>query len=170
MFRVNSTTAYDQRDAAIAADPTGNTVVVWSSYGQDGDLGGIYGQLFDARGTPVGGEFQVNTVTAGHQARPQVVYLPGGTFVTGWTTEAMGDDPGALSLRVFARNGSPLMPEFRIAGTADHHPELVDLQSAVGGGFSLRWLLRANTRATLGSYLQQFTAQGAAQGTLVTLP
>ena len=86
MIRVNSTTLYDQRDPALAADPAGNTIVVWSSYGQDGDLGGIFGQLFDAKGNATGEEFQINTVTAGHQARPQVVYLPGGGFVVGWTT------------------------------------------------------------------------------------
>jgi hypothetical protein len=171
MFRANSATAYDQRDPLIAADPAGNTVVVWSSYGQDGDLGGIFGQLFDAKGTVTGGEFQVNTVTAGHQARPQVVYLPSGGFVVGWTTEAVGGDPGALSLRVFTHNGIPLASEIRAPGSDLVHPELVDLQSGSGGlGFSLRWLLRANTRATVASYQQQFTAQGAAVANPVTLP
>jgi large repetitive protein len=170
MFRANSTTAHDQRDPAIAADSAGNTVVVWSSYGQDGDLGGIYGQLFDVNGRLAGNEFQVNSVTAGHQAKPQVAYLPGGGFVVGWTTEAIGDNPGALSLRVFARNGSPLIPEIRIPGSPSLHPELVDLQSGKAGGFSLRWLLRADTRATAASYLQQFTAEGTAIAAPVTLP
>jgi hypothetical protein len=170
MFRVNSTTEYDQRDPAIAADTVGNTVVAWSSYGQDGDLGGIFGQLFDAKGIRVGSEFQINGVIAGHQARPQIVYLPGGVFVVGWTTEAIGDNPGALSLRAFARNGSPMIPEVRIPGSSSLHPQLVDLQSGPSGGFTLRWLLRDDTRATAVSLLQQFTAQGAALATPVTLP
>jgi len=170
MFRANSTTAYDQRDPALAASLSGNMVVVWSSYGQDGDLGGIFGQLFDAKGNFVGGEFQINSVAAGHQARPQVAYLPSGGFVVGWTTEAIGDNPGALSFRVFAHNGSPITSEIRIPGSDLIHPELVDLQSGTGGGFSLRWLLRANTRATVASYLQQFTAQGGILSNPMALP
>jgi hypothetical protein len=170
MFRVNSTTAYDQRDPAIAADPNGNAVVVWSSYGQDGDLGGIYGQIFDTTSRPIGGEFQINNVTAGHQAQPQVLYLPNGTFVVGWTTEAMGSDPGALSLRLFDRNGSPITTELRSPGNVLSHPELVDIEPDAGGGFGLRWLMRDNTRMTTASYFQQFMAQGSALGAAVTLP
>lgn len=170
MFQINSTTLYDQSDPVIAADPMGNTAVVWSSYGQDGDLGGIYGQIFDASGKPVGSEFQINSVTAGHQARPQVTYLPGGGFVVGWTTQAIGHDPGALSFRLFDHDGSPLTSETHIPGNALFHPELVDLEPDAVAGFSLRWLLRDNTRATTASYRQQFTTQGSASGAPVVLP
>jgi hypothetical protein len=170
MFRINSTTVSDQRDPVIAADPAGNTVVVWSSYGQDGDFGGIYGQIFDARGKPVGSEFQINSVTAGHQTWPQATYLPRGGFVVGWTTQPIGPDPGALSFRLFNSNGSPVTSETRISGNALFHPELVDLEPDTISGFSVRWLLRDNTRATIASYQQQFMAQGSASGALVVLP
>jgi hypothetical protein len=170
MFRVNSTTAYDQRDPAIAADPAGNTIVVWSSFGQDGDLGGIYGQLYDPNGRPMGGEFQVNSVTAGHQVRPQVTYLVGGGFAVGWTTEALGSELGALSVRVFDRNDLPLTAEIRSPGNTSLHPELVDLEPDPSGGFGLQWQLRDNTRKTIMSYLQHLTAQGAAAGAPGVLP
>ena len=39
----------------------GGFVVVWHSRDQDGTLFSIFGQLFDATGAPVGGEFKVNT-------------------------------------------------------------------------------------------------------------
>ena len=41
-FRVNTQTAYDQTDAAIAMDAHGDFLIVWSSYLQDGDSGGIF--------------------------------------------------------------------------------------------------------------------------------
>lgn len=170
MFRINSTTAYDQRDPAIAADPAGNTIVVWSSYGQDGDFGGIYGQLYDPKGKPMGGEFQINSVTAGHQELPQVTYLAGGFFAVGWTTEALGSELGALSVRVFDRNGLPVTAEIRSPGNASQHPELVDLEPDPSGGFSLQWQLRDNTRKTINSYLQHLTAQGSAAGAPGMLP
>jgi hypothetical protein len=169
MFRINSTTALDQRDPSIASDLAGNTVVVWSSYNQDGDLGGIYGQIFDSTGRMVGGEFQVHAVTAGNQARPQVVYLPNGGFVVGWTTDAIGDNQGALSLRLFDPNGLPATNEIRFSGSELLHPELVDLEPTVNG-FSLRWLLRDHSRSTVASYLQQLTTQGFALSLPVKLP
>ena len=37
-FRVNTTTALSQHSASAATDGSGNFVVVWASYGQDGEL------------------------------------------------------------------------------------------------------------------------------------
>jgi len=170
MFRINSTWLFDQRDPAIAADSAGNVVVVWSSYGQDGDLGGIYGQLFDSSGKVVGEEFPINSVTTGHQARPQVAYFSTGGFVVAWTTDAMDSDNGALGLRLFKSNGSPLTGEIRIPGSFSLHPELVALEPDAGGGFSLRWLLRDSAHKTAASYFQRLTSQGLALGAPVILP
>ena len=46
-YRVNARTSDDQTDAAVAMDADGNHLVVWSSYRQDGDSGGIFAQRFD---------------------------------------------------------------------------------------------------------------------------
>jgi hypothetical protein len=170
VFRVNSTTEHDQRDPAITATPDGKTVVVWSSYGQDGDLGGIYAQLFDSRGNFIGGELPVNGVTAGHQAKPRVVFLQNGSFLVGWTTEALGSDLGAISFRLFDGAGVPLTDEVRIPGTFLSQPELVDLEPDTKGGFSLRWLLRDQMRATKALYQQQFTNQGLPSNSPLELP
>jgi hypothetical protein len=45
-FRVNTYTTNRQYGASVASDPHGNFVVVWASYGQDGDRLGIYGQRY----------------------------------------------------------------------------------------------------------------------------
>jgi hypothetical protein len=70
-FQVNTYTTGGQSDyrpgLAVAADSAGNFVVVWSSYGQDGDGQGVFGQRFDSAGSSQGGEFQVNTYTTGNQ-------------------------------------------------------------------------------------------------------
>ena len=60
----NTTTADDQQQPRIAMALTGEYVVVWASASQDGSGSGIYGQLYDATGNPLGGEFQANTTTA----------------------------------------------------------------------------------------------------------
>ncbi|MEO0338938.1 MAG: hypothetical protein AAF242_06965, partial [Bacteroidota bacterium] len=71
-FRVNSTVAGNQTGPAIAMSPSGEFVVVWSSYGTDGDGEGIYAQEYNADGTTNGSEFRVNTTTANAQDNPDV--------------------------------------------------------------------------------------------------
>src|SRR6185436_10881934 len=131
-------------------------VVVWQSYGQDGDLGGIFGQLFDKSGKPVGGEFAVNATAAGHQARPQVSFLSDGGFAVGWTTEAIADDPGAVSVRAFDALGNPQSAEVRVVGTSGSHPNLADLTPTSEGGLNLRWFLQDDGQGVIASYVQEF--------------
>ncbi|MDH3597986.1 MAG: hypothetical protein OEM93_24380, partial [Rhodospirillales bacterium] len=60
-FRVNATTAGDQRYPAVAMDADGDFVVAWQ--GSDGNADGVHAQRYDAAGVAQGGEFQVNTYT-----------------------------------------------------------------------------------------------------------
>ena len=62
-FRVNTYTLFQQRSPAVAADETGEFVVVWGSWHQDGSGDGVFGQRFDSTGRPMGSEFQVNSST-----------------------------------------------------------------------------------------------------------
>ena len=47
----------------------------------DGSSSGIVGRRFDGAGTPLGGEFQVNTFTTGYQVTPAVAADGAGNFV-----------------------------------------------------------------------------------------
>ncbi|MEL6769686.1 MAG: T9SS type A sorting domain-containing protein [Bacteroidota bacterium] len=47
-FRVNTFTTNRQRNSSVAVDEDGNFVVVWQSFGQDGDTDGIFAQRFEA--------------------------------------------------------------------------------------------------------------------------
>ncbi len=69
---------------SVLAD--GGYVVVWNNYGADSDGYGVYGQLFDAGGTKVGSEFQVNTTVTGNQNEPKVTALADGGFLVQWNS------------------------------------------------------------------------------------
>ena len=43
-FQVNTSTIHDQFEPAVAVDATGNFVVVWEAYYEDGDDLGIFGR------------------------------------------------------------------------------------------------------------------------------
>ena len=85
-FQVNSYTTGVQGYPSLGMDPSGNFVVVWQSNGQDGSGMGVFGQRFAAAGTPVGGEFQVNTSTLGYQTHPNVALDANGRFVVVWSS------------------------------------------------------------------------------------
>ena len=83
-FQINTFTTGDQQAPAVAGLPNGGFVVVWQSTGQDGSGTSLHGQLFDSAGSPMGGEFQVNTYTTGDQAEASVDMHSDGTFVVAY--------------------------------------------------------------------------------------
>jgi hypothetical protein len=77
--------------------------VVWASYGQDGDSGGVLGQRYDSAGAPLGNEFQVNTHTTSRQDSPSIATDSSGRFVVAWTSYFQdGDGAGVFGQRFAA--------------------------------------------------------------------
>jgi len=111
-FRVNSYTTSFQRDVDIAMDAAGSFVVVWDSYGQDGDSGGIFGQRFGADGNSIGSEFQINTGTTGNQKVPAVAMNAVGNFVVVW--RGPGEDQNDIFAQRFDANGQVIGDEFQV--------------------------------------------------------
>ena len=74
-FRVNTTTALDQTDPAVATIG-GGFIVTWTSLSSTAGLGtAIDAQRFGGPGTALGGEFRVNTYNTGAQAHSSVHFL-----------------------------------------------------------------------------------------------
>jgi hypothetical protein len=82
--RVNSFLYGDQYAPRISAIG-GDYMIVWTSLGQDGSREGVFGQFVHEDGSPVGGEFRVNTTTAGQQMQPAVASDGTGQFLVVWT-------------------------------------------------------------------------------------
>ncbi len=164
-FRVNSTTAGDQRDASVATDPLGNIVVVWSSYGQDGSGWGVYGQRFGAAGGRLGGEFRVNSTTAGDQTQASVSSDGVGNFTVVWASNGQdGGGWGVYGQRYTALLGLPLLGEFRVNSTTagdQNHPSI-----SVGalGATTVVWASDGQDGDGRGIYAQRYNAQGLPLG------
>lgn len=106
-FPVNAHTPGDQWQPAVAALGTG-FVVAWrsnSSPGNDQNGDSIVARRFDGSAAPLGADFQLNTVTAGHQFEPVLAAIGGGDFVACWTTAASGGPD--VAFRRFAGDGTP---------------------------------------------------------------
>jgi|GEM_PF-3029913 len=100
-FQVNSFTYDNQTLPSVTGLADGGFVVTWASQVQDGSGDGIYGQRYDAAGTPVGDEFQISVYVSSDQDLPSVTALTGGGFVVTWQSHAQDGDLGGIYSRTF---------------------------------------------------------------------
>src|SRR5262245_53422502 len=110
-LQVNSFFTGAQQLPAVASAASGGFVVVWESQGQDGSLGGVFGQRFDSAGTKLASEFQVNTLTAGDQAYAKVATESNGDFVVVWNSRGA---PSDVVGQRFSSSGSKLGGQFTV--------------------------------------------------------
>jgi hypothetical protein len=103
-FRVNTYTTSYQSAPSVAGLNDGKFVVTWESLGQDGDLYGIYGQMFYADGSKYSSEFRVNTYTTSHQSAPSVAGLSDGKFVVTWGSSGQDGDHDGIYGQMFSVN------------------------------------------------------------------
>jgi hypothetical protein len=148
-FQVNTYTTGDQVGPAVAADPSGNFVVVWQSGtyyggpGQDGSGGGVFGQRFSPSGVPLGGEFQVNTYTTGSQGAPAVGTDPAGNFVVVWQSGSYGPSQDGSGAGVFGQrfssSGMPLGSEFQVNTYTTGSQVVPKVATSPAGDFMVVW-------------------------------
>lgn len=151
-LQANTYTSSEQRHPTVAVAPGGNFVVAWESGSsgylgeppsQDGDDEGVFAQRFDATGTRVGGELQVNSLTAGPQRNAAVGIDASGRFVVAWESGGYRDPADGDLAGIFARRfdaaGVPFGAEFQVnTFTADDQTNPA-IAVGPGGGFVVVW-------------------------------
>jgi len=140
-FQVNTYTTSIQSSASVAVDPDGDFVVVWNSwgsYGTDTSYRSIQGQHYDASGTPVGDQFQVNTYTTDNQLSPAVAFAATGSFVVVWVRYPTAQGKSIQGQR-FDASGAPMGGQFQVNTYTPfyrYHPDVaIDPQ----GNFVVVW-------------------------------
>ncbi len=119
-FQVNSATTGAQTNPAVAPDPGGGFLIVWNSPSTTGNDAGtlsIQGQRYDDNGSPIAGQFQVNSYTTGNQLGPTAAFAPTGEFVVSWISSgSAGGDTSLESIqaRRFDAGGAPLAADFQV--------------------------------------------------------
>ncbi|MCA9095781.1 MAG: hypothetical protein KDA68_20015, partial [Planctomycetaceae bacterium] len=162
-FRVNTHTTNSQSHPEVAMDAVGNFVVVWNSDGQDGSDIGVYAQRYDASGTPLGGEFRVNTETNGAQRDPHVAIDADGDAVVVWYSD--GQDGGGFGVYGQRFNSSGFQGgEFLVNTTTGGNQALADVAIDTNGNFVVAWHSFGQDGSGYGIYAQRFDASGVAQG------
>ena len=135
-FRVNSTAEAAQTQATSIALANGGFVVVWESFGQDdfqpsssfssaydfnrAQQRGVYQQVYDADGNPVGGEVLVNTgLVYADQHDHRITALDDGGYVVTWQSADFRFQNVDLYQQRFDATGQPLGGNVRVETSFD---------------------------------------------------
>jgi len=114
-FQVNTYTTINQYAVRVASDAAGDFVVVWESYGtsagNDTSKFSIQGRRYNATGSPLGAQFQVNTYTTDNQIVPSIASDPNGNFVVVWI-----NDTSSMSVegQRYDASGAAIGGEFQV--------------------------------------------------------
>ncbi|ESQ89267.1 hypothetical protein ABAC460_13310 [Asticcacaulis sp. AC460] len=162
--RVNTYTTGDQTNCVVTRLSNGGYVVVWESYAQDGDGGGIYFQRYDANGVALGSETRANSVTAGAQSDPAVVAMAGGGFVITWSSFGQDDPNFGVQARIYSTTGSAAGTEFLVNTTTANTQYSPDLAALSDGGFVAVWQSTLQDGDGIGVYAQRYSANGLTLG------
>ncbi|MCO6458953.1 MAG: Ig-like domain-containing protein [Pirellulaceae bacterium] len=158
---VNTTTLGAQLRPKVAAAPDGRFVVTWFGTGQ-GDDWGVFARLFDASGSPVGGEIRVAETRRGAQHEPSVAMAADGSFVVTWGGTGIGDPWGVFARR-FHATGQPASGEIRV--NQDPLPAQIEPSVAItaDNGFVVTWT-GTGPGDPWGVFASRFHADGSRAG------
>ncbi|RTL17565.1 MAG: tandem-95 repeat protein, partial [Rhodocyclaceae bacterium] len=162
-FRVNTSTSSNQYEPAVVGLSDGSFVVAYrsdytaatSNYPYD-----VLAQRYAADGSPLGGEFTLNTTVSGTQFNPRLAALAGGKFVAvyGDTGGADGSGYGVFA-KVFNADGSVAVAEQVVPTTVASNQYGHDVAVLSDGGFVVVWWSADDL-----IYAQRFDAAGAKVG------
>jgi VCBS repeat-containing protein len=138
-IRANTDTRNDLHTADVTELAGGGFVVVWQSQNQDGSGLGIFGQMFAANGSRLGGEFQVNTETQRGQQTATVTDTADGGFVVVWESDSQdGSSFGVFGQR-FDANGVTIGQEFQINTYTSGFQGVPDATILADGSLAVSW-------------------------------
>jgi len=159
-FQINTYTTLAQIGGRVAMDVDGSFVVAWSSYGsaEGDDFFSIQAKRFDATGSPIGDQFQVNSYTTNSQASPDIAIEPGGAFIVAWNSYGSAgsdDDRSSIQGQRFDPAGAPAGGEFQINTTTTFGQYVPRVASSQEGEFVVTWF-SFYSNFLFGSQGQQF--------------
>jgi hypothetical protein len=160
-FQVNTYTLNHQSFPSLAGLTTGDFVITWHSYGQDGDRYGVYAQRYSSLGVPQGTEFRVNTRTLGDQLIPDIT-AAGGNFVITW--QGIDSDRTGIYAQRYSNLGVAQGAEFLVNTYTKGYQQSPRIAGLSSGDFVIVWQSEGRDGSGYGVYGQYYAASGTASG------
>ncbi|HET9717348.1 MAG TPA: cadherin domain-containing protein [Pseudolabrys sp.] len=165
-FQLNTTTGQGgQFKPSITQLADGRFVATWNDTSRTGGFFGdaIRGQIFDANGNKLGGEFLVNKLTTTGQSNQddsKITALTGGGFVVTW--EGSNGDGNGLGVKaqVFDANGAKVGDELTVNTQTLGDQDGRAIAALAGGGFVITWTDPNGDGSSNSVKGQRFDAEG----------
>jgi hypothetical protein len=151
-FRVNTTTAGDQMYSSVAMDALGDFVITWSSNGQDGSGWGVYAQRYNSLGCAAGGEFLVNTTTAGDQMYSSVAMDASGNFTITWSSNSYDGHGWGVYGRQYTAAGTSYGSQFQISAGNAGNEQFASIAMNSAGQAVIGWTASGSSSTPTGVY------------------
>ena len=161
-FPVNEWLTGQQRNPSIASDSAGNFVVVWNGV-QGGPDDEVFARRYDATGTALTSEFQVNTFTTGFQGSADVAMSDNG-FVVVWASSAQDGDASGVHARRYDADGNSLGAEFLVNTYTTGEQDNPRVAMAASGSFVVGWRSQDQDGDGSGVFAQRYSADGNPNG------
>lgn len=165
-FQINTYTFSSQALPAIAFSPvSGDFVVTWISYEQDGNSSGIYARRYNSSGAAQSGEFQVNTYTTGLQTLPAIAFSPiSGEFVVTWMSSGQDGSNNGIYAQRYDSSGVAQGGEFQVNTYTTDSQSLPAIAYSPSGEFVVTWNSVGQDGNANGIYAQRFSSTGSRMG------
>jgi sugar lactone lactonase YvrE len=160
IFQVNTTTSDDREYSTAAMDAVGNFVITWSSHNQDGSGWGVYARQYSAPGTPLTGEFQVNTYTKDDQEYASVAMNGGGRFVITWSSHNQDGNGWGVYAQAYNPQAQPQGGEFQVNSYTKDDQEFSSAAMSDSGQLVMAWSSNNQDGDNWGVYGQRYSSAG----------
>jgi hypothetical protein len=111
----------------------------------------------------VGNEFQVNSISAGHQMRAELSMTPSGEFVVVWSDGLQDGSGHGVYARIFNSPSEPLGVEFLVNTETSDDQTNPTVAIGVGANFVVAWESLDQDGDSYGVYAQRFNSVGEPQ-------
>jgi hypothetical protein len=159
LIHVNTYTTSNQFLADVGFAGDGSFVITWNGQGSSDDYG-IYAQIYDSIGAPIGDNFLVNTYTADPQFNPEIGVAPDGSFVITWMGPGDLDDLGIYAQQ-FSSKGVAIGSNFLVNSDTVGVVSYQDIDFAADGSFIIGWTQEETGTSHLGAFVQRYDSAAA---------
>ena len=164
-YRANNYTTNSQSTPAVAANGAGNKfVIVWDSFGEDGDSDGVFGRLFNGPAQPATLDLLMNTYTTGGQDSPRVAMNAAGNFVVVWRSFSQDGSGAGIAGQRFDSGGARVGSEFPVNTYTTGFQAGPDVAMDDAGDFVVVWKSYGQDGSGYGVFGQRFSSGGTKVG------
>lgn len=164
-FQVNTTQAGSQLGSAISMHESGHFIISWSSRAQDVSAWDVYGQRFDAQGTPIGGEFRINTHTHNNQRHQVSAIDQAKHVVIAWCSRDQDGDKRGIFAQRFDASGTPLGNEFQVNRFTASEQAFPSIAMNDTGHLVVTWHSQRQDGSGYGVFAQRFHLPSSSEET-----